>query len=158
MADDSKQAHQNGAAKRRHSWSPEDRPPRSWQPRLDPGSRFHSGSLPPTNRQTLMTHGAVPRPPKPRPSCVGGVSDSACAVLEVIPDHNGHEQILGTGCSERPGGGAASGHKMRLFVRRSSGQVGRAGGQGAGDYLGAISVPRAPSGCPRRYTGMPLVS
>lgn len=29
---------------------------------------------------------------------------------------------------------------------------------GGGDYLGAISVPQAPSGCPRRYTGMPLVS
>lgn len=41
---------------------------------------------------------------------------------------------------------------MRLFLEKLG------VGVGGRDYLRAISVLRASSGCPRRYTGMPLVS
>lgn len=63
---------------------------------------------------------------------------------EVILDLNRHEEILGTGTHEVDARGG-DGTNAPVFGE-------------AWDYLGAISVPRASSGCPRRYTGMPLVS
>lgn len=91
------------------------------------------------------------------PSSVSSISDSVWIVLnqpltqgeggKVILDHNRHREILGTGTREV---NAWGGDGTNVAV---CGEV----GVGA-DYLGAISVPRAPSGCPRRYTGMPHVS
>lgn len=93
----------------------------------------------------------------PFPSSVSSISDSVWIVLnqpltqgeggKVILDYNRHREILGTGTREvNAWGGDGTNEAV-------CGEV----GVGA-DYLGAISVPRAPSGCPRRYTGMPHVS
>ena len=58
-----------------------------------------------------------------------------------------HEEILGTGTHEVDAWGG-DGTNTPVFGEA----------WGGWDYLRAISVLRAPSGCPRRYTGMPLVS
>lgn len=65
---------------------------------------------------------------------------------EAILDHNRHEEILGRGTHEVKAWGEMA--QMRLFFGEA---------WGGGDYLRAISVLRAPSGCPAGTLECPLL-